>query len=189
MVETDLPAVVREARQRAVNQSFSMSSDLAVGELLATLAAAAPVGASILELGTGVGVGLSWILHGLGTRADASVLTVDADEALINSTRNAAWPDWVHFLVADGAAVVRERGPFDLIFADAVGGKIEGLDATVAALAPRGVLLVDDMDPSLHREDGLITPLETVRDRLMSHPSLITAELPFSTHMILAVKR
>jgi predicted O-methyltransferase YrrM len=46
---------------------------------------------------------------------------------------------------ADALAVLGEAGEFDLIFADAPGGKWEGLDRTIAALAPHGMLIVDDM--------------------------------------------
>jgi demethylmenaquinone methyltransferase/2-methoxy-6-polyprenyl-1,4-benzoquinol methylase len=180
--------MVDDARRRATRAGFSMSSDRGVGELLAVLSAAAPQGARILELGTGVGVGLAWIVQGLGTRGDASVLSVDTDEKLLAVTRAAGWPAWVEFLHADGAQIAEERGPFDLIFADAAGGKLEGLDATIGSLAPRGVLVVDDMDPALHANDGLLDPLQAVRETLMSHTGLVAAELPFSTHIILAVK-
>jgi demethylmenaquinone methyltransferase/2-methoxy-6-polyprenyl-1,4-benzoquinol methylase len=166
-----------------------MSSAGPVGRLLGVLAAASPPGARILELGTGAGVGLAWIVHGLGVRSDASVLSVDVDDSLLAATRSGGWPAWVELRCADGTDVVREHGPFDLIFADAVGGKLDGLDATITSLAPRGVLLVDDMDPALHTTDGLGVPLRAVRDALMSHGDLVVAEIAYSTHMILAVKR
>ena len=47
-----------------------------------------------------------------------------------------AVPPWVRLLTADAMEVTRSAGRFDLIFADAQGGKWEGLDATVAALRP-----------------------------------------------------
>jgi demethylmenaquinone methyltransferase/2-methoxy-6-polyprenyl-1,4-benzoquinol methylase len=166
-----------------------MSSDPPVGELLAVLAAAAPPGARILELGTGTGVSLGWIVHGLGRRDDATVLSVDTDETLLDSTRSAPWPSWVEFVCSDGSQVVHDGGPFDLIFADAPGGKIDSLEATITALAPRGVLLVDDMNPDLHATDGLMIPLQRVRDTLVSHHELVATEMPYSTHVILAVKR
>ena len=42
-------------------------------------------------------------------------------------------------------ALFDELGQFSLIFADAPGGKWEGLDRTIAALEPGGLLVVDDM--------------------------------------------
>jgi demethylmenaquinone methyltransferase/2-methoxy-6-polyprenyl-1,4-benzoquinol methylase len=165
-----------------------MSSDRLVGELLAVLAAASPQGARILELGTGAGVGLAWLVHGLGARSDASVVSVDTDKALVAATQAATWPAWVEFRCADGAQLVHEEGLFDLIFADAVGGKIDGLDATIASLAPRGVLVVDDMDPRLHTTDGLRALLQVVRETLTSHSGLVATELDYSSGVIIAVK-
>ena len=49
----------------------------------------------------------------------------------------------------DGAEVVGRLGQFDLIFADAPGGKIFKLRRTVAALREGGVIVVDDMDLAL----------------------------------------
>ena len=189
MEPSDIPPLVALAQRRADAAGFAMSCDRGVGELLAVLAAASPAGARILELGTGTGVGLSWIVHGLGARTDASVLTVDTDADLLAQTRAAGWPTWIEFVCGDGARVVGERGPFDLAFAHAPGGKLDGLDTTITALAPRGVLVVDDMDPDLHTTDGLAPALATVRDPLVAHPSLIATEVPYSTHLIIAVKR
>jgi demethylmenaquinone methyltransferase/2-methoxy-6-polyprenyl-1,4-benzoquinol methylase len=188
MAATVEPPIVQDARRRAADAGFPQSSASNVGALLAVLAAATPDRARILELGTGTGVGLAWIVHGLQDRTDASVLTVDTDPHLLAITQQAAWPDYVQFLLQDGAQVVQEEGPFDLIFADAIGGKIDRLDATIAALATRGILVVDDMDPTLHQDDGLLEPLESVARQLLSHPALTSATLPFSTHVILAVR-
>jgi len=146
-------------------------------------------GARILELGTGTGVALGWIVHGLGHRDDATVLSVDSDSAVLESTREDAWPPWVELICADGIHIVEERGPFDLIFADAPAGKIDGLDATIRSLAPGATLVVDDMDPTLHESDGLLGALTAVRDTLVSDQRLIAVEIAFSTHVILAVKR
>ena len=111
--------------------------------------------ARICELGTGAGVGLAWIVYGLGERDDATVYTVDTNQEMLATVATAGWPGYVEFVCDDGANAVQEFAPFDLVFADAPGGKIEGLDATIAALAPGGVLVVDDMDPALHADDGL----------------------------------
>src|SRR5450631_1775884 len=58
--------------------------------------------------------------------------------------------------VGDALGVVGEGGTFDLIFADAQGGKWAGLDRTIAALRPHGLLVVRryERHPGL---DGLIT--------------------------------
>jgi demethylmenaquinone methyltransferase/2-methoxy-6-polyprenyl-1,4-benzoquinol methylase len=160
-----------------------------VGAFLAALAAAAPSNARICELGTGAGVGLAWIVHGLGERDDATVYTVDTNQEMLATVATAGWPGFVEFVCDDGARAVADFAPFDLVFADAPGGKLEGLGSTIGALVPGGVLVVDDMDPSLHADDGLSDALAEVRERLLSDPALVAAELDFASGVIVATKR
>ena len=136
-----------------------------------------PAGGRVIELGTGSGVGLAWLVHGLGDRGDVTVTSVDSDADLLGAVRGEAWPPWVDLVEGDGATIVRERAPFDLIFADAPSGKVDGLEHTIAAIAPRGVLVVDDMDTAAHADDGLLDAITAVREQLSSDPRLLTVEL------------
>jgi len=185
----DVPETVTAALARARDAGFELSCDPAVGELLAALAAAVPAGGRILELGTGAGVGLAWLLAGLGDRSDAEIVTVDVDGSLQEATRTAGWPDFVQFVLEDGAVVVKHAGRFDLIFADAPGGKLTGLEDSIAALSSRGVLVVDDMDLTLHRDAELRALLAGVRGTLVDHPDLVTVEFAHGSGVILGVRR
>lgn len=80
-------------------------------------------------------------------------------------------------------------GRFDLIFADAQGGKWEGLDATVAALRPGGQLLVDDMTPGEFADEHHARKTAEVRSRLLGHPDLISVEIAWSSGLILSTRR
>ena len=71
----ELPDIVAAAYQRAAGAGFELSSEPEVGRLLASLAAGVPEQGRILELGTGAGVGLAWLVHGLDRRSDVTVLT------------------------------------------------------------------------------------------------------------------
>jgi predicted O-methyltransferase YrrM len=184
-----IPATVADARRRAEAEGFIFSSEPEVGRLLASLAAAVPPGGRILELGTGVGSGLAWLVHGLGDRIDVEIVTVDIDDTLQGNTRATAWPDYVHFELGDGAALVPGLGTFDLIFADAPGGKTVGLDRTIGALAAGGILMVDDMDIARHDDAERRPALARVRELLHADARLICAELDFSSGVILAVRR
>jgi demethylmenaquinone methyltransferase/2-methoxy-6-polyprenyl-1,4-benzoquinol methylase len=184
-----VPERVEQARRRARGLGFELSSEPGVGALLAVLAAASPRRARICELGTGAGVGLAWIVHGLGDREDARLYTVDTDQQLLATVAVAGWPEYVEFACADGAEAVRTLAPLDLVFADAPGGKLDGLDVTVAALAPGGVLVVDDMDPARHADVGHRKAIEAVRTRLLSDPALVAAELTFASGVTVATKR
>jgi predicted O-methyltransferase YrrM len=183
------PTRVATARARARELGFELSSEPGVGALLATLAAALPLDARVIELGTGAGVGLAWIVYGLGERTDVHVVTVDTDADLSARTQAGGWPAFVRFVVGDGAAAVAQHAPAQLVFADAPGGKIDGLEHTIAALASGGILVVDDMDPALHTTDGYAEPIEKVRHTLMNHPDLVATELTHSSGVIVAVRR
>ena len=186
--QSELPVMVEAARQRAGEAGFTFSSETEVGTLLGALAQAVPSGGRILELGTGVGYGLAWLVHGLGDRRDVTVVTVESDEARQRRTMAESWPDFVRFELGDGAVVVRTLGTFDLIFADAPGGKTTGLDDTVSALRPGGILVVDDMDLSRHDDPDLRRQLAEVRRRLHADTRLVVAELAYSSGVILAVR-
>lgn len=184
--------MVRAAHERAERLGFERSSEPEVGWLLAALSAAVPHQGRVLELGTGAGVGLAWLVHGLGERDDVEVITVESDPDLAAEVAAAGWPDGVRFEVGDGAELAGALGHFDLVFADAPGGKIFKLRRTIAALRPGGTLVVDDMD--LSRDLSALHPdlpaaLQSVRDRLLSDPTLVCADLPFASGVILATRR
>ena len=189
MDASDVPAEVAAAHARATESGFTLSCEPAVGRLLATLAAAVPPGGAILEMGTGVGAGTAWIVHGLGARTDVRVTTVDLDAATAAIARRGTWPPFVMLRVADILAVLDELGSFDLIFADAQGGKWQGLERTIAALRPGGLLLVDDMTPSSWLDDAHRGHTARVRATLLEHPELQSVELACGSGMILATRR
>jgi len=185
----ELPGSVMAAYERAARSGFRLACEADVGRLLAALAAAVPSGGRVLEIGTGVGVGLAWLVHGLGARRDVEVVTVELDDELQRTALSAPWPPWVRFESGDGAEVVGRLGQFDLIFPDAPGGKIFKLRRTVAALRPGGVLVVDDMDLTRHDDEQLRSALAVVRHRLLGNVDLVCAELGFGSGVIVAVKR
>jgi|SRR5437016_4853615 len=184
-----LPAIVAAAHGRAADARFELSCETEVGGLLACLAAVVPPRGRVLELGTGVGVGLAWLVHGLGDRRDVTVVSVDVDPEVQARARDGAWPDYVRFELGDGATLLPHLGSFHLVFADAPGGKLSGLRHTIDALCPGGVLVVDDMDLARHADDGLREALAAAREQLVTHPDVVSAELGFSSGVILAVKR
>jgi predicted O-methyltransferase YrrM len=184
----DLPQGVVAAHERAATTGFQLACEVEVGRLLAVLSAAVPEGGRILEIGTGVGVGLAWLVHGLQGRQDVEVVTVELDDEVQHTARSAPWPPWVRFESGDGAEVVGGLGQFDLIFPDAPGGKLFKLRRTVAALRPGGCLIVDDMELARHQDERLQAALTVVRQRLVENPDLICAELDFGSGVIVAVK-
>jgi demethylmenaquinone methyltransferase/2-methoxy-6-polyprenyl-1,4-benzoquinol methylase len=184
----EIPPSVLAAEARARDLGFELSSEPEVGRLLAFFAQAVPPGGRILEIGTGVGAGLSWIVQGLGDRCDVSVVSIELDGGLVSMLRDLNWPEWVSIVEGDGADLTGTLGTFDLIFPDAPGGKIFKLSKTVDSLRPGGVLMVDDMDLSRHSDPELREVLAKVRQRLTDHPDLISSELPFASGVIVACR-
>lgn len=155
------------------------------------LAASIPVGGRVLEIGTGAGLGAAWMVGGLHPRTDVTLTTIEYDAAQAAEARQGDWPAYVDFRVGDALALLPTLGTFDLIFADAGAGKQEGLDLTIAALNPRGVLVVDDMVPpegTSWPEDFRLKQ-EAVRHTLLTHERLVAVELAHGSGVILATAR
>jgi predicted O-methyltransferase YrrM len=174
-------SLVRDALDRAEAAGFTISSEPPAGALLAVLSAAVPPGGRILEIGTGAGVGLAWLIEGLGGRTDVEVRSVEQDAARAAQAATGDWPANVSLHQGDVLEILGTLGSFDLIFADAEGGKWHGLDRTIAALAPGGHLLVDDM--AADHEQTV-----RVRETLLAHPDLTAVELDCGTGPILATR-
>jgi predicted O-methyltransferase YrrM len=186
--EVSVPPLVAAAAARARQAGFPMSCDLAVGRLLAVLAAHLPKDARVLELGTGTGVGAGWIVSGLLPRTDVAVVSVEKDPGTAEVAARGDWPSFVQLRCGDALEVLADSGTFDLIFADAPGGKWEGLDRSVAALRPHGLLIVDDMTPELGWTDSHQALQDKVRQALLSAPELTSAELAVGSGVILSVR-
>ncbi len=103
------PELVIRARTRAGELGFTISSAPGVGGLLAVLAAAVPPNGRIIELGTGSGVGVAWLVHGLGARTDVTVTSVDTDARLLDTVRDDAWPTFVDDGLVDAIGRVRQH--------------------------------------------------------------------------------
>jgi predicted O-methyltransferase YrrM len=126
-------------------------------------------------------------VHGLGSRRDVQVTTVERDVALWASGQPVSWPDWVIRRRGDALDELEANDGFDLIFADAPhGGKWEGLDRTIQALRPGGFLFMDDIAAEGDEARGNnARVLRTLR----SCDDLVSADLVFGTWMVLAVRR
>lgn len=184
-----LPAFVQTAYERAHSRGFELSCEPEVGRLLAALSAATPPGGRVLELGTGAGVDLSWLVHGLGTRTDVSVTSVESDPEVAHFAEEGHWPPSVRLELADALTILGRGDRYHLIFADAQGGKWEGLDQTISALEPGGILVVDDMTPPAFESEQHLRKTTEVRAHLLGEQRLVSAELAFSSGVITSVRR
>lgn len=184
-----LPEGWREIGVRTAALGFDMPSEAGTGALLRLLAAIKP-GGRLLELGTGTGLATACLRAGMD--AGAALTSVDNDADVQAVARAVLGEDpRVTFVVADGMDHVRAQRPgsFDLIFADAWPGKYDGLDETLALLAPGGLYVVDDMLPQPNWPDNHQARVDDLTVRLKSHPDLAAVSLSWASGLIIAARR
>lgn len=187
--DVEFPVEVQVALQRAEHAGFRHSCGPEVGRLLMVLAGAVPLFGRVLEIGAGAGVGTAWLATGLERRLDVEAITVEVDAELAALGRSGTWPARVKLVEADILDVLANLGQFDLVFADAAGGKWHGLARTVQALRPGGILIVDDMQPREGSDESDGHPNRAVRNTLYDHRDLITAEFDLGSGVILATRK
>jgi predicted O-methyltransferase YrrM len=117
------------------------------------------------------------------------VTTVECNPQTAAVAASGDWPEFVDLRVGDALDVLAGTGSVDLIFADAPGGKSTGLDRTISALGPHGLLMVDDMTPTPHWTGEQRTRQDGVRRSLLTSPLLTSVELDHGSGVILAARR
>jgi len=177
-----LPLLVRRAEQLAAELGFHHSCSRETGALLHVLAAMRGR-LRVGETGTGVGVGAAWIVSALSP--DVPFFTAERDERLAAAAAELFADDPnVHVLSGNWRDVLEPQAPFDLLFHD--GSKrhpeVDG-EETVALLAPRGIIVMDDLTPGRTGPDA-------VRRFWLDHPRLASVELAVSPReaVIVAVR-
>lgn len=184
----DKPSVYTELLERSAKIGFDMSSDLYIGSLLKTLIASKP-GGHFLELGTGIGLSLSWMIDGMDT--NSSILTVDNNPDLIEIATTYFGDDSrITLECKDAANWIKEyRGTFfDLIFADAWPGKYSELDKTISLLKKGGFYVLDDMSKQPNWPDGHENNVKNLIVALENRDDIVLTKMDWSTGVIIAVK-
>ena len=117
-----------------------------VGRFLAVLAAGC-VGGRVGELGTGAGIGTTWLASAMPV--DCTLVTVEIDEQLARAASELLAADArVEVITGDARRVVPGRGPFDLLFADSGVRGPADFAALVDALRVGGRIVMDDVTPA-----------------------------------------
>ncbi len=168
--------------------NFTMCSDLLTGSLLRTLVGTKP-GARILELGTGTGLALSWILD--GADEESTIVSIDNDSELIKLVRNHFNDESrLELICEDGNDWIKKyKGPsFDIIFADAWPGKFELLDETIDLLSTGGIYVIDDLIVRDTWPDGHFEKVTSLISKLESFKNLNLTKMNWSTGLIVATK-
>ncbi len=166
------PRLVSVARERARAQGFDRSCLDEVGRLLALLASHIHDG-KILEIGAGMGVGTAW----LASAARVEVYTVDDNPERASHVAS-LFRDHpqVHVVTGDWTDALI-HGPFRLIFADAKPAKTSGAEAVIAAAAPGGLIVLDDLSPEEYWPEAWKGKPDPIREFWLNHPLLFSTEI------------
>ena len=175
---------------------FERSSIREVGLLLGALAASRPNG-RLAEIGTGTGVGASWIAGSMGSKASFVTVEVDDERAAACARLFAGSPN-VRVLQGDWHEVLPPEAPFDLLFFDGGGWKRSPphqmraeSERALELVAPGGVVAMDNLTPEhLWPSDGPAWP-DALREFWLGSDALVATEVltTLETSAILAVKR
>ena len=150
----DKPSIHARVELKSKEIGFTMPSDVYVGSLLKTLISSKP-SAHILELGTGIGLSLSWMIDGMD--AQSKIISIDNDDELVAIAERFFRQDKrVQLVCEDGSKWIEsyDGEPFDLIFADAWPGKYSEINKVLKLIKIGGFYVIDDMQPQPNWPDG-----------------------------------
>jgi predicted O-methyltransferase YrrM len=183
------PPEMKLILEETARLNFGMASDPLVGALLCTLAAS-KAGGRFLELGTGTGVATAWLLKGMD--ANSTLVSVDNDEQIQQAARRALGQDpRLRLLTSDGREFMRTQpaASFDLIFADTLPGKYEGLSEALALVKPSGFYVVDNLLPQPNWSVEYVERTELLVTQLAADASFTLLPLVWASGVMVAVKK
>ncbi|QPC45882.1 O-methyltransferase [Mangrovibacillus cuniculi] len=171
-----LPEIVMNSKKLAKSKHFSHSCSDETGRLLSVLVGQIKHG-KILEIGTGYGVGSSWIVSAL--LPGVSFYSVDHDKKKVDLVRETLHHCQVTFLVSDWKELIH-KGPFQFIFADAAAAKCLEAELLLCALDIGGLLLMDDFTPQEHFPEEWRDKPDEVREFWLNHEDVRATEIYLS---------
>ncbi len=184
----DLPIIHPEIQRKSEEIGFTMPSDLYLGTFLKTLISSKPCG-RFLELGTGIGLSLSWMIDGMDT--NSSLITVDNDVELITIAKGFFGnDDRVELVCEDGTSWIKNyKGKtFDLVFADSWPGKYSEIDEVLDLVSIGGFYIVDDMAYTPNWPVGHDKNVDRLVSYLESRTDFNLTKMNWSTGLVVAVR-
>ena len=188
LIIIDKPKIHLQIELKSEEIGFTMPSDLYVGSLLKTLIASKPK-ANILELGTGIGLSLSWMVDGMDSKS--TITTIDNDPELINIAAHFFGQDKrIQIICQDGSQWIKnyDGAPFDLIFADAWPGKYSEIEEVLKLIEVGGFYIIDDMNSQSNWPNGHQQNVDTLITYLEERDDFILTKINWSTGIIIAVR-
>ena len=174
--------------QKCEEIGFTMPSDIYIGTLLKSLVASKPNG-RFLELGTGIGLSLAWMIEGM--IGHSQIISVDNDHNLISTVSKIIGNRQnVHLICGDGSKWIKKYTDekFDLIFADAWPGKYSDIDETLSLLRIGGIYIIDDMTTQANWPDGHQENVDSLIAYLEKQPDFTMTKMAWSTGVIIMTR-
>ncbi|MDT7830492.1 class I SAM-dependent methyltransferase [Pricia sp. S334] len=184
-----IPKILPKIQRKSEEIGFNMPSDVHIGTLLKTLIASKP-GGRFLELGTGIGLSLSWMVDGMD--GESRLITVDNDKELIGIAKAHFGDDSrLEIRCQDGSQWIKEYDgdAFDLIFADAWPGKYSEIDDILGLVKRGGFYVIDDMCVQPNWPEGHDKKAGDLIACLEQRNDFILTKLDWSTGLVIAVRR
>ncbi|SRR6056297_918325 len=184
----DIPSIHPTIERKCNEIGFTMPSDVFTGTFLKTLISSKPRG-RFLELGTGIGLSLSWMIDGMD--AHSTLVTVDNDPKLIDIAKEYFESDTrVQIVHEDGSNWIKtyEGENFDLIFADAWPGKYSEIDEVLDLVKLGGFYVIDDMKAQPNWPEGHDENVNRLVSYLENRKDFNLTKMNWSTGLIIAVR-
>jgi len=185
----NVPEVYSRIVEKSKEIGFTMPSDIYIGSFLKTLIASKPK-ANILELGTGIGLSLSWMIDGMD--GESRLISVDNDPELIKNVKSLLEDDpRVEIICEDGSKWIKTYNgdKFDVIFADAWPGKYSAINEILDLIQVGGFYIIDDMVPQPNWPEGHEKNVKDLIQYLENRKDITLTKMNWSTGVILAVKK
>lgn len=170
---TLIPDMVKAAKKLSSAHGFSHYCSDEAGRLLAVLAGQVTKG-KILEIGTGYGVGSSWILSAIAPSIE--LVSVDHSKEKIDSVTSLIVHPQATFICDDWKEVL-SQGPFQFVFADASAAKTSEAELLFQAMDHGGILFMDDFTPEEHFPEEWKGKPDKVREYWLNHEDLCATEI------------
>ncbi len=184
----DTPSIYSELERKSEEIRFTMPSDVYIGTLLKTLVSSKSNG-RFLELGTGIGLSLSWMIDGMCSTSQ--LISLDNDPELIRIAKTYfSYDKRVDIQLADGSKWIEnyEGVQFDLIFADAWPGKYSEIDEILTLINVGGFYIIDDMSTQLNWPEGHQKNVQELIDYLEKREDFTLTKMNWSTGVLIAVR-
>ena len=185
----DKPKIHSEIESKCAEIGFTMPSDLYIGTLLKTLITSKP-NSNLLELGSGIGLSLSWMIDGMDEKS--KLISVDNDSKLTDIAKNYFGQDKrVEIVCVDGTEWIKNYNgeKFDLIFADAWPGKYSEVDEILELVKVGGFYIIDDMLAQPNWPEGHQQNVDKLVEYLENREDINLTKMNWSTGIIIASKQ